>query len=416
MRAQNLEQLKTIKMIRSLQKIYYRTYQTAFKLTMPLLPWRKPELLEGPGSIKRLPEILNKLKISNVLIVTDAMLVKLGLLDSLLKALDENGSTYAVYDKTVPDPTIENVEEALLMYHHNSCKAIIAFGGGSPMDCAKAVGARVARPNKPIGKMKGVLKVLFKIPTLIAVPTTAGTGSEVTLVAVISNPATMEKYPISDFCLIPHYAVHDPELTLKLPPQITAPTGMDAMTHAVEAFIGNSNTNETRKAALEAISLIHLNLLTAYTNPENIQARAAMLRASYSAGVAFTRAYIGYVHAIAHTIGGFYKIPHGLANAIIMPHVLEYYGEAAHSKLAELADHIGITSASQSDGQKAAAFIQYLRDLNKQLNIESRIEKIQENDLPEMVKRAIAEANPLYPVPKILFADDLKKIYLKVKG
>jgi alcohol dehydrogenase class IV len=399
-----------------IKRIYYRLYQNIFKLVMPLLPWRKPALLEGQGSIKRVPEILENLQIHNVLIVTDAMLMKLGLLDGLLKALDDKRCKYAVYDKTVPDPTIENVEEALQLYHQQHCKGIIAFGGGSPMDCAKIVGARVSRPNKPIEKMKGVLKVVSKIPTLIAVPTTAGTGSEVTLAAVISNSETLEKYPINDFCLIPHYAVHDPELTLKLPPQITAPTGMDAMTHAVEAFIGNSNTRETRESALQAITLIHNNLLKAYHHPDDIDARAAMLTASYKAGVAFTRAYVGYVHAIAHTIGGFYKVPHGLANAIIMPHVLEYYGDAVHVKLAKLADQIGITTPHQNDGQKAASFIQYLRELNKQMNIENRIEKIQESDLPEMINRALSEANPLYPVPKILFAEDLKKIYMKVKG
>ena len=188
----------------TLKKIYYRVYQNAFKLAMPLLPWRKPELLEGAGSIRRVPEVLNKLQINNVLIVTDAMLMQLGLLDSLIKALEENKCQYAIFDQTVPDPTIENVEDALKMYHQHGCKAIIAFGGGSPMDCAKIVGARVAKPNKPVEKMKGVLKVIVKIPTLIAVPTTAGTGSEVTLAAVISNAATMEKYPINDFCLIPH--------------------------------------------------------------------------------------------------------------------------------------------------------------------------------------------------------------------
>lgn len=395
---------------------YYRLYQNVFKLVMPLMPWRKPELLEGPGSIKRVPEILARLKINSVLIVTDGMLMKLGLLDGLMQALKDHGCQYAIYDKTVPDPTIENVEEALQMYHQQGCKAIIAFGGGSPMDCAKIVGARVARPGKAIAKMKGVLKVIFKIPTLIAVPTTAGTGSEVTLAAVISNPETHEKYPINDFCLIPHYAVHDPELTLKLPPQITAPTGMDAMTHAVEAFIGKSNTSETRQNALEAVSLIHQHLLTAYHQPDNIAARAGMLSASYKAGVAFTRAYVGYVHAIAHTIGGYYKVPHGMANAIIMPHVLEYYGEAVHERLAQLADRIGIVTAQQSKGEKALAFIQYLRDLNQQMEIPSHIEKIEEKDLPEMIDRALDEANPLYPVPKILFADDLRKIYLKLKS
>jgi alcohol dehydrogenase class IV len=332
----------------TIKRIYYRIYQNAFKLAMPLLPWRKPTLIEGQGSVKRISEVLQSLQVDNVLIVTDGMLMKLGLLDSMLAAFDNAGIKGAIYDKTVPDPTVENVEEALQMYHQMGCKAIVAFGGGSPMDCAKIVGARVARPNKPIGKMQGVLKVIKKIPTLIAVPTTAGTGSEVTLAAVISNTATLEKYPINDFCLIPHYAVHDPELTLKLPPQITAPTGMDAMTHAVEAFIGNSNTNETRANALEAVALIHRYLLLAYSQPENMEARAGMLTASYKAGVAFTRAYVGYVHAIAHTIGGFYKVPHGLANAIIMPHVLEYYGEAVHGRLATLADHLVLAVRCQA--------------------------------------------------------------------
>ncbi len=395
---------------------YYRTYQTGFKLAMPLLPWRKPVLLEGPGSTKKIPRLLQDLKINTVLIVTDEVLMKLGLLDGLITGLAESGCNYAIYDKTVPDPTIENVEEALKLYLEKGCKAIIAFGGGSPIDCAKAVGARVSRPNKPVAKMKGVMKVLCKIPTLIAVPTTAGTGSEVTLVAVISNPATHEKYPISDFCLIPHYAVHDPELTLKLPPHITSMTGMDAMTHAVEAYIGRSNTKETESAALEAILLIHQNMLKVFNHPGDIDARAAMLKASYLAGVAFTRAYIGYVHAIAHTIGGFCGTPHGLANAIIMPHVLEFYGSAAHGRLAELADHIGISREGQSPSQKAAAFIEYLRGLNKEMKMQSHIAEIKESDMPEMISRALAEANPLYPVPRILFREDLEKLYAKIKG
>lgn len=395
---------------------YYRLYQVSFKLAMPLLPWRKPVVLEGPGSVKKVPELLEKLKIKNVLIVTDGTLMKLGLLENLIKELGINGCKYTVFDKTVPDPTIENVEEALKLYHQYNCKAIIAFGGGSPMDCAKAVGARVSRPNKPVSKMKGVLKVIFKIPTLIAIPTTAGTGSEVTLAAVISNSETHEKYPINDFCLIPHYAVLDPELTLKLPAHITAATGMDAMTHAVESYIGRSNTIETRKAALEAITLIHQNLLKAYDSPGDLSARAGMLKGSFLAGVAFTRAYVGYVHAIAHTIGGFYGYPHGLANAIIMPHVLEFYGTAASNRLAELADHIGVSNGNLTNSQKANAFVEYLKGMNKKMGIQSNIEDIQESDLPEMINRALAEANPLYPVPRILFKEDLKKLYLKIKG
>lgn len=396
-------------------KCGYRLYQSAFKLAMPLLPWRKPVLLEGSGSVKKVPGLLEDLGIRSVLIVTDSTLMKLGLLDGLIAELGVNGCKYAVYDGTVPDPTIENVEAALKLYHENDCKAIIAFGGGSPIDCAKTVGARVARPGMPVEKMKGVLKIIFKIPTLIAVPTTAGTGSEVTLVAVISNSETHEKYPISDFCLIPHYAVLDPELTLKLPPHITAMTGMDAMTHAVEAYIGRSNTRETRQAALDAVSLIHENLLRAYENPGDLEARAAMLKGSYLAGVAFTRAYIGYVHAIAHTVGGFYGVPHGLANAIIMPQVLEYYGSAAEERLAELADHLRIGAGASTAREKAKLFIAYLLERNEKMSIPKHIEKIVESDIPKMTSRALSEANPLYPVPRILFGEDLGKIYLKIK-
>jgi len=395
---------------------YYRLYQVVFRLAMPFLPWRKPVLLEGPGSVKKLPDLLEELRIKSVLIVTDSTLLKLGLLDGLISGLDVNGCRHAVYDGTIPDPTIENVEEALNLYHEHDCKAIIAFGGGSPIDCAKAVGARVSRPNKPVEKMKGVFKVVFRIPTLIAVPTTAGTGSEVTLAAVISNSETHEKYPINDFCLIPHYAVLDPELTLKLPPHVTAMTGMDAMTHAVETYIGKSNTMETRKAALEAILLIHQNMLQAYETPGDLNARAAMLKGSHLAGVAFTRAYVGYVHAVAHTIGGFYGIPHGLANAIIMPHVLEFYGSAAECQLAELADHIGICARGQSTAQKADNFIGYIRELNQKMNIPRNIVDIVESDVPEMISRALAEANPLYPVPRILFREDLEKLYSKIKN
>jgi alcohol dehydrogenase class IV len=397
-------------------KCWYRLYQSAFKLAMPLLPWRKPVLLEGPGSVKEVPGLLEDLGIRSVLIVTDSTLMKLGLLDGLIAELGVNGCKYAVYDGTIPDPTIENVEAALKLYHENDCKAIIAFGGGSPIDCAKTVGARIARPGMPVEKMKGVLKVIFKIPTLIAVPTTAGTGSEVTLAAVISNSETHEKYPINDFCLIPHYAVLDPELTLKLPPHITAPTGMDAMTHAVEAYIGRSNTRETRQAALDALVLIHGNLLQAYENPGDLKARAAMLKGSYLAGVAFTRAYVGYVHAIAHTVGGFYGLPHGLANAIIMPHVLEYYGSAAEDRLAELADHIGIGAGARTPAEKSKLFIAYIRDRNEKMGIPRNIDKILDGDVPKMTSRALAEANPLYPVPRILFAEDFARLYAKIKG
>ena len=321
-------------MLNVFQKAWCRTYQGVFKILIPMLPYRKPELIEGVDSVKKLPAKIKELGYDSVLIVTDSVLMSLGLVDGLIEGLKAENIKVSLFDKTVPNPTIDNIEEALGMYNENGCQAIIAFGGGSPMDCAKGVGARVARPNKQIPQMKGLLKVLKKTPTLFAIPTTSGTGSETTLAAVVTNSETHEKYPINDFVLIPHYAVLDPTLTMGLPKHITSTTGMDALTHAVEAYIGNSTTKETREMARKATKLIFENLTKAYDDGKDLEARDNMQHASFYAGVAFTVSYVGYVHAIAHTLGGFYHVPHGLANSIILPYVLDYYGESAYKKLA----------------------------------------------------------------------------------
>ena len=303
-----------------LKKIYCRIFQNVFKFALPFLPYRNPEII---SSLKAVPDVLKKKKCENVLIITDAGIHKLGLTDRLEKVLTDSSIPYILYDKTVANPTTVNVAEALELYHENNCQAIIGFGGGSSMDCAKAVGARVAKPHQSLAKMKGILKVHKKLPLLIAVPTTAGTGSETTLAAVIVDAETRHKYAINDFPLIPRYAVLDPKVTLSLPPFITATTGMDALTHAVEAYIGNSTTPGTRKNAWDAVQLIFENLDTAYTDGSNKEARRNMLRASYFAGCAFTKSYVGYVHAVAHSLGGQYNVPHGLANAVLLPYVLE---------------------------------------------------------------------------------------------
>ncbi|NMA68800.1 MAG: iron-containing alcohol dehydrogenase [Desulfitobacterium sp.] len=381
-----------------------------------LLAWREPELLEGENSLERLPEFIKSKGIQRVLVVTDEGLKKVGLLDKLVKGLNAAGLNYVVYDKTVPNPTIDNIEEGVKLYHENNCQGIIALGGGSPMDCAKGIGARMARPNKTIPKMRGELKVLRKIPPFFAIPTTSGTGSETTLAAVVSNSKTHEKYAINDPLLIPHYAVHDPVLTVGLPPFITATTGMDALTHAVEAYIGRSNTKETIEWSRKAISLVFKYLYKAYANGEDLEARDKMQKASYYAGCAFTRAYVGYVHAIAHTLSGFYNTPHGLANAVLLPFVLEAYGESIHKSLGELGDLIGVTKEGDSQEVKAQKFIQAIEELNKAMNIPNKIEGIEEKDIPLMIQRALKEANPLYPVPKILFKDDLSKIYYAIRA
>lgn len=396
-------------MLNVFQKAWCRTYQGVFKILIPMLPYRKPELIEGVDSVKKLPAKIKELGYDSVLIVTDSVLMSLGLVDGLIEGLKAENVKVSLFDKTVPNPTIDNIEEALGMYNENGCQAIIAFGGGSPMDCAKGVGARVARPNKQIPQMKGLLKVLKKTPTLFAIPTTSGTGSETTLAAVVTNSETHEKYPINDFVLIPHYAVLDPTLTMGLPKHITSTTGMDALTHAVEAYIGNSTTKETRDMARKATKLIFENLTKAYDNGKDLEARDNMQHASFYAGVAFTVSYVGYVHAIAHTLGGFYHVPHGLANSIILPYVLDYYGESAYKKLAELSDVVGIDGGSEEE--KAKKFIQAIRDMNKYMNIPEKVSGIKEEDIPTMVERALSEANPLYPVPKLMGKEEMTEMF-----
>ncbi len=380
-----------------------------------MLPWRKPDILEFDNGVLGLPQFIKDQGIERVLLVTDEGLKNLGLCDGLVNKCAEVGLKCAWYYKAVPNPTINNIEDALKMYKENDCQAIIAFGGGSPMDCAKGVGARVACPNKPIPKMKGLLKVNHKLPPLYAIPTTAGTGSETTVAAVSSNPETHEKYPINDPHLIPKYAVLDATLTAGLPQKITSTTGVDALTHAVEAYIGSANTKETKEMAIKATKLIFENLKKAYDNGKDLEARANMQKAAFYAGVAFTRAYVGNVHAIAHTLGGFYGVPHGLANAIILPIMLDVYGEKAHKKLAELADVVGIEGATVAE--KATKFIQAIKDLNESMAIPKYIENtIKDEDIPLLAKRAQAEANPLYPCPVLFDEKEFRQLYLTIQG
>ena len=257
-----------------LKKIGCRIFQTAFRAALPILPYREPQVLE---SCAALGEVFKREETASVLVVTDLGIVKNGLLTPLLEVLGQNGVACTVYDQTQPNPTVHNVEDALKLYRQNGCDTLIALGGGSSMDCAKAIGARVAYPKKRLHQLKGVLRVLRRIPTLIAIPTTAGTGSEVTLAAVITDSESRHKYALMSFPLIPHYAVLDASLTDTLPPHLTATTGMDALTHAVEAYIGRSTSRETRRLALDATKLVFENVEKAYQNGRDHTARENML-------------------------------------------------------------------------------------------------------------------------------------------
>jgi alcohol dehydrogenase len=398
----------------SLSDLWYRTFQAVMRVATNFLSFVPPELLEGAGSIRRLPAFVLSKGFRKVLVVTDKGLMALRLLDGLFASLDEAGISYALFDGAEVNPTIQNIEDALEAYRKNECQAIIAFGGGSSMDCAKGCAARAANPKKSVSRLRGLLKVTRRPAVIFAVPTTAGTGSETTACAIVTDPSTHEKYAINDTKLIPPYAVLDPELTRALPRHITSTTGMDALTHAVEAYIGRSNTKKTREHAEKAVALVFANLEKAYNDGENMEARSNMLQASFYAGIAFTRAYVGYVHAIAHNLGGLYGVPHGLANAVILPYILDYFGDSVTRPLSRLADIAGIGKPGHDEASRAKAFIAEIRAMNRRMDIPEHIDLIKETDIPLIIERAFHEAHPLYPVPKIMRKHECEAIIREI--
>ncbi len=393
------------------KKIFCRVYQWAFHIALPVLPYREPKILKSTDEIAN---EIKKLGLKSTMIVTDEFMRKSGATESLELSLFSHGIKTVVYDKTRPNPTTENVDEAMKIYFAEKIECLIAFGGGSAMDCAKAVGARVSYKGKSIDKLKGDLRIWKKLPPLFAVPTTAGTGSEVTVTAVITDAEKKHKYTMNSFPLIPHYAVLDAKNTYTLPKNLTATTGMDALTHAVEAYIGRSTSRETRRLSEEAVKLVFENIETAYNEPENHTARTNMLHAAYKAGIAFSKSYVGYIHAVAHSLGGQYNTPHGLANSVLLPIGLEMYGEAVYKKLHRLALITNVATKDDSVEIGAKKFIAKIKELNKNMSIPEKLEGIKKEDIPTMSKHADKEGNPLYPVPVLMDRKELEKFYYEV--
>lgn len=394
--------------------VYCRCFQAGMKIANCFVGYRMPKCIEGAGSIRQIGSLIRSSGVRSVLVVTGNTLRKLGLPDGMFASLEEAGVNYAVFSDIAPNPTSDNVEEGARIYRENSCEALVAFGGGGPMDCAKAIGARIARPNKSVGQLQGLLKVHKRIPLLFAVPTTAGSGSETTLAAVVTDSSARRKASINDPNLIPAYAVLDPELTCALPPAVTAVTGMDALCHAVECYLNsavctNYCTKLEKQLARDAVKLIYENLLAAYRDGGNLAARQNMQKAAFFAGRAFTRGCVGYVHAVGHTLGGLYGVPHGLAMSVILPRVLRQYGPAAHAKLAELADACGLLPGGGRE-ERALAFIGWIERLRQDMNLPAGIDGIRDEDIPQMISWAMKEANPLYPVPVIWGEADFRKL------
>ena len=385
----------------SLKVVFFKIWQFLLKISTPLLRFRTPELFTGPGSSLVLCDHIAKTGVKNLLIVTDAMLVKIGLLNPMQEKLKSLGVNISVYDGVLPNPTIEQIETGLTMLKAKGCTAILAIGGGSSIDAAKVIAARAKNPHK-IVHMAGLMRVFFKPLPLYAVPTTAGTGSEVTIAAVVSDPSTTRKFAIMDPCLVPLAAALDGALMTGLPAPITAATGMDALTHAVEAYISRNRTDMTDREALDAIKLIMQNLTEAVKNGSNVEARQNMALASFKAGVAFTTAGVGYVHAIAHNLGAYYHVPHGLANAIVLPHVLDFSKPDCTERLAQLAEVSGLKLGGESTAQLADAFIAKVRAMNADYGIPTQVEKLKESDIVAITDKALSEAHMFYAVPRYM--------------
>ena len=385
----------------ALQVLFFKIVMWFLKIGSYFIPFPMPKMFSGAGASLALCEAIAGTGVKRVLIVTDAMLVKLGLIAPMADKLNSLGVQTQIFDGVLPDPTVAQIEAGLAQLKAFEAGAILAVGGGSSIDAAKVIAAR-ATNNKPVLKMAGLFKVWWKILPLYAVPTTAGTGSEVTIAAVVSDPEAQRKLAIMTPRLLPDMAALDGGLMTGLPAPITAATGMDALTHAVEAYISRNAIGSTDRDALEAVRLILKWLPVAYADGGNLEARQHMAQASYLAGLAFTRAGVGYVHAIAHNFGARYHVPHGLANAIVMPHVLDYSKPNCTRRLAELAEAGGLKQGGESDTQLADRFIARIREMNQQFNIPSQVDKLKDQDIPGIVDAALDEAHWTYAVPRYM--------------
>ncbi|MCL2367187.1 MAG: iron-containing alcohol dehydrogenase, partial [Oscillospiraceae bacterium] len=393
-------------------RLLCRVFQLILKIAAYGLPLRKPLLIEGAGSLKKLPERITLKGAKSVLLITNEVITSLGLADTLLKDLKKAKINCVIYDKTVTNPTTDDIEEALIMYLKHNCEGIIAFGGTFSIDCAKGLGARIARPRKSIKQMRGFMKVLCAPPPLFVIPTAAGMGSETTASAIVVDSETKEKYKLTDPKLIPQEAVLDPLLTVKLPPHITAANGMDTLTHAIEGYIGHKNTPETRILAKNTVKLVFDNLHDAFTDRENITARLNMQRAAHFGGIVRTRTSGGNVGALANALSETYNTSHGKASAVILPHVLDDYGHTIYAPLSELADALNISGRDAE--QKSRNFIAAIRKLCALVDIPQTLDEIKEADITTMATCAFNEANPGYPVPKIFAHRDFVSVYLRL--
>jgi alcohol dehydrogenase class IV len=371
-------------------------------------PQPKAMVFLGPGSSAQLSQAIGRFGLRSILVVTDKPLRDLGVLDSTIAALNTVGVQTTIYDGVIPDPTEKVVDDGIACYSQARCDSVLAFGGGSSIDAAKVIALGAANNCKAVDCI-GAKKCKLPAAPFFAIPTTAGTGSEGTFIAVISDNDTHEKGAVIDPCLIPKAAALDPELMRGLPPHITAATGMDALTHAIESYIGRWGTDETDYYGLASCRLVFENLAQACRNGSDLQARESMSLASYYGGLAITNALVGYVHAVSHNLGAKYGVPHGLGNALVLPHILELLKNEAADKLAEIAVHCGMGEPSETAEALAQKLIDRVWALNAEIGIPRTTDVIREEDIEALVAAAITEGGN-YPSPRFITEEECRGV------
>ena len=386
-----------------------KTQLMAVKALTLAIPVSHPLVFAGEDSSMQLCGNIAQLGMKKVMIVTDAVLVKLGVIQPIQDQLQHNGIEVVIFSDVKPDPTCEIVEKSLALFKNTACDSVLGIGGGSTIDTAKVLALAAANHKSP-KQLFGILKSRKPAYPLFVIPTTAGTGSEVTIAAVISDSETHIKGLVIDPKVVPLATALDPVIMKGMPPAITADTGIDALTHAIESWVSGFANKQSDYYASAAMKLIMENLKTAFEDGQNIAAREAMALGSHYAGLAMNSAGIGYVHALAHQLGTQYQIPHGRANAIILPHVLEFNRKASEKRLALAAKKIGLSSSHTSDEQAANIFIQSVKQLLKDLKINTEIPNLKKQDFPEMIKSAFTEAHGIYAVPKYMNYSDAEQI------
>ncbi|SUQ01944.1 alcohol dehydrogenase [Vibrio owensii] len=395
-----------------LKHLLYRGYTNGLKVAAYVLPLPKPTLFSGPGSIHELTEAIADLGFKKLLLVTDEGLVKIGMAEQVAESARTRGLDVALYAEVKPDPTYDQVERGLNVYLESGCDAILALGGGSAMDCAKVIAARVTN-KKSIKRLAGLFRVWRTPAPLFVIPTTSGTGSEVTVAAVVSEPETHHKTPLMDPKLVPLMAALDANLLVGLPAKITADTGIDALTHAIEAYISRNATTETKAYSVAAIKLIFQYLPRAVEEGSDIQARQKMAMASYYAGLAFTKASLGYVHAFAHNLGAKYGLPHGMANGLALLPVLRFSFSEIEPQLTALS---GALIDAQSEAMpNAQAFLERLEGLYNEIGIEQTSSLLKTSDTDELVTLILKEAHWNYPVPKFMNEEECAQLLAEIR-